>query len=258
MSSMNTDLASEVLERQPELDGVSAPGVADRRIVAPPAYAEFEAIILVGEADARFHRIAIFVDVRIDQWIVLVAGEIERGRAKQRPALEERQATTEAEFLMVPQILDRVADMAVELEIARLEIGLLIAERRVDLVAADGETLPVDTETMGEAQEASVAQRGAPDDVGGPSRKARPRRKDAEPGGTRRNVRRGVEAIALADDRSQREVRQIQRIFEAVGDARAIFPAIIARKAVEREKVRILQIDRACILVGDGEVARLG
>ncbi len=83
---------------------------------------------------------------------------------------------------MVAQILDRIADMAIELQVAGLEIGLLVAQRRIDLVATDGEALAVDAEAVREAQEAAVAQRRAADDVRGPPRKTGAGREDADPG----------------------------------------------------------------------------
>ena len=41
---------------------------------------------------------------------------------------------------------------------------------------------------------------------------------------------------------------------EAVGDPRPVLPPVVAGEAVEREKVAVLQVDRAGILVGDVEI----
>src|SRR3546814_1903452 len=51
-----------------------------------------------------------------------------------------------------------------------------------------------------------------------------------------------------------RDARQAQRIIDAVGEPRRILEPIIASEAIEREQVRILEIDGARILVGQIEV----
>ncbi len=73
-----------------------------------------------------------------------------------------------------------------------------------------------------------------------------------------RIVERLPKPIALADLRVQREMRHVERIFDAVGDARAVLPAIVAGEAVDREQIGVVEIDRARILVGDGEVLGVG
>ncbi len=48
-------LQTKVLEYQPELEGIAAPGVAGRLIVAPPGEAELQAIVLIGDAETVPH-----------------------------------------------------------------------------------------------------------------------------------------------------------------------------------------------------------
>src|SRR5699024_476828 len=63
-----------------------------------------------------------------------------------------------------------------------------------------------------------------------------------------------ADPVALPDRRHDREVRPLVGPVEAVGDARTVFPAVVAGKAVEREEVAVLQIDGARILIRNVEV----
>ena len=72
----------------------------------------------------------------------------------------------EPQLFLVAQILDRGVDVAVEPQIADLDIGLVAADGQVDLVAAEREIVLVDPEAVGEVDQPAEADAGAADDVG--------------------------------------------------------------------------------------------
>ena len=62
------------------------------------------------------------------------------------------------------------------------------------------------------------------------------------------------EAIALADRAGDREVGPVERPIEPIGYAGGVFPAVVAREAVEREEIAVLEVDRARILIRNIDV----
>src|SRR5205085_4225115 len=75
-----------------------------------------------------------------------------------------------------------------------------------------------------------------------------------EAGAGGKDARLVVEAVALADGGPDGDSGEVERPVYAVGHPGAVLPAVVAGEAIEREEVRILEVDRAGILVGDGEI----
>jgi len=213
--------------------------VAAALIIAPPGQAKLDAIVVIEDAEAVADRLEPVGD---RQRILLPAGEVDHGRAEDRPIAGEADPPAEPDLLAVAQILDRRIDVPVEPQIADRGIGPQAADDGVDLVAAQRHAVLVDAEAVGEADEAADAQVAAADEIGEAPRQAGARRQDRRP---------AIEAVALADRRAERDAGQIHRPVGAVGDAHAVFPAVVAGESVQREEVRILEVDRTGILVGD-------
>src|SRR4051812_4601833 len=113
-------LAPEILERHPELESVAAAEIPGGVVIAPPGDPDFEAIVVIADADAMAHR---FVAVGDRQRILATVGEIDDGRAEDRPVAGEADPAAESNLLAVAQILDRRIDIAVEAQIADRRIG---------------------------------------------------------------------------------------------------------------------------------------
>src|SRR3546814_698220 len=101
---------------------------------------------------------------------------------------------------------------------------------------------------MAQADEFLVTDGRAPDDV---------RHAPGQANAVREQGRTGVEAIALPDHRVDGEARPIKLIFKAISDAGAVFEPIIAREAIQGEKIAVLQFHRARILIGHAEIGEL-
>src|SRR5439155_762334 len=200
---------------------------------------DLQAFVLIGDAESVLDRLP---PIRARQRILLSAGQIDHGRAEDRPESGDLHPTAEPKLLAIAQVLERAGNVAVKAQVSDFCIGPAAADGCIDLVAADGETALVEPESVGDAKPAAVADRGSADDVGKALREAGAHREDAG---------LAIEAIALADGGLDREAGQVETPVEAIGDTGAILPSVVARKAIEREQVRIFQIDRAGILVGN-------
>src|SRR6476619_6507039 len=64
------------------------------------------------------------------------------------------------------------------------------------------------------------------------------------------------EPIALTDGASDRQIRSFEGPVHTISYARCVFPAVVTRKAVEREQVAVLEVDCARILVRNVEIGR--
>ena len=103
---------------------------------------------------------------------------------------------------------------------------------------------------MRDIEEIAESDLGAPDEVRNPVGQAGAGRKDL--------FAWIIEAVGLADRGRHLPARAQQFPIHPPGDAGAVFDAVIAGEAVQREEVRILKIDRARVLVGDIEIAQFG
>ena len=77
-----------------------------------------------------------------------------------------------------------------------------------------------------------------------------------QPGALGKDARPPGDPVALADGAADRQARPVVGPIDAVSEARAVFPPVVAGEAVEREQVAVLKIDRPRVLVGDRQVRR--
>src|SRR5205085_12576968 len=151
------------------------------------------------------------------------AGQVDHGRAEDRPVAGEANPAAEADFLAVAKILDRRVDVAVEAELAYRRIGMAAADDGVDLVAANGEIVLVEAETVGEGELAAELDGGSADDVG---------QAVGEAGAGGKDARLVVEAVALADGGPDGDSGEVERPVYAVGHPGAVLPAVVAGEAI--------------------------
>ena len=79
---------------------------------------------------------------------------------------------------------------------------------------------------MGEGHNIAVPDRRTPDDV---------RQPVGEASTVGKQCRLGIQAVTLPDGCSDREAWRFEIPVEAIGDAGAVLPPVVAREAVERE-----------------------
>src|SRR6187551_3450756 len=111
-------------------EGASLAERPDALIVATPGQAKLQAIVLIQYAQPMSHRREAVGD---GQGVLSLVGEIEDGRAEDRPIAAEQDTAGKAQLFLVAQILDRGIDIAVEAEVANLDVGLIRADREVEL-----------------------------------------------------------------------------------------------------------------------------
>ena len=177
--------------------------------------------------------------------VFLCIGQIDDGRAEHRPVAGDLHTCTDAHFLAVAQILTQRGDVAVEPGVADRRIGAAGADRSVDLVAADRQIILVETETVSQPDNAAQRDGRPPDNV------RRPPGQAAAIGEQRRTV---VEPVALADTGGDGEAGAVESIVDAIGDACPILETVIAGKAVEREKIAVLQFEGAAVFIGNIDI----
>src|SRR3954447_9717638 len=103
----------------------------DALIVAAPRQAKLNAIVLIIDAEAVAHGLKA---VRQRERILALVGEVDDGRPEHRPVALELHAAGEPQLLLVAQIFDGRVDVAVEPQIADLDIGLFAADGEVELL----------------------------------------------------------------------------------------------------------------------------
>ena len=163
LNPLNAALAIKSFQSQVKAEGAALAEGSDLLIVAPPREAKLKAIVLVLNAETVPHRLE---PVGERQRIFVLVGQVDHGRAEDRPVALEQHSAGEPEFLLVAQILDRGIDVAVEPQVAELNVGLLGTDREVDLVPADGEIVLVDPIAVRDVDQASVADARPSDEVG--------------------------------------------------------------------------------------------
>src|SRR5690606_1688227 len=122
-----------------------------------PGEAELEAIVGIGDAEPRAERLEA---VGREAGVLLAVGEVDHRGAEYRPVPSESDAARGAQLFAVLQILESQVDVAVETQVAQLQVRRIGADRRVDLVAAHRETVLVDAVAMREPDEIAIANLG--------------------------------------------------------------------------------------------------
>src|SRR5579884_1192742 len=151
---LNAALAVKSLESQVNAEGAPFSESADLLIVPPPGKANLNAVVLVLDAEAVPHRLE---TVGEGQRVLVLVGEVDYGCSEQRPVALEQHPSGEPQFLDIAEILDRRIDVPVELQVADLGVGLVGADGEVHLVPANREGALVDAITVGDVDEAAVA-----------------------------------------------------------------------------------------------------
>src|SRR5687767_15060083 len=127
---LNASLATKALQGNIEGEGAALPEVADALIVALPLDAKVKTVVFVIDAQPEPHRLkAVGVAGRVFN----LAGKVEYRCGEHRPIVQEFEPTRDPELFLVAQILDRGADVAVEAEVADLDVTLLGAGGEIDL-----------------------------------------------------------------------------------------------------------------------------
>src|SRR3546814_608327 len=224
-------------EGDAEGEAVAAPRIAGVDIVAAPGQRDRQAIIVIGKAEPVANRLE---PVAGAERVLLRARQVDDRRTEDRPVARKGDAAAGAHFLAVLQILGHADDVAVEARIAKHGVGRPAADRRIEFVAADGQTVLVEPEAVGEAQKIPVGDGGAPDDVGGAVGQT------STVGEQRRLAR---QAIALPDHGADVEAGAAVVPFEAIGDARAVLEPVVTVEAVDREQIAVFEVEGARILV---------
>src|SRR3546814_14741887 len=98
---------------------------------------------------------------------------------------------------------------------------------------------------MGEAQEIPVRNRRSSDNV---------RRAVGQAGAVGEQAGLVGQAIALPDDAVDVEPRTAVIPFEAIGDACAVLEPVVTVEAVDREKIAVLEVEGARILVRNVQI----
>src|SRR6185295_17762618 len=125
--------------------------------------AKLDAIVVVEDAETVTDRLE---TVGERERVLPSIGEVDHGRAEDRPVAREADPAAEPDLLAVAQILDRRVDVAVEPQIADRRIGPAAADGRIDFVAAGRERVLVEAEAVDEGDQPADLQCGAPDNVG--------------------------------------------------------------------------------------------
>src|SRR3569623_1433016 len=131
-------------------EGAALPEGPDLLIVAPPRQAKLNAVIFIFDTKAVAN---LGETVGDRQGVFRLVREVAHGRSEDRPVTMELHSPGQPEFLVIAKIFDRGVDVAVEQQVAKLDVGLLATERQVELIAAHGKVLLVDPIPVGEVDQ---------------------------------------------------------------------------------------------------------
>src|SRR5438045_1662313 len=151
---LNAGLAACPLDGQMNGEGASPSKGPDALIVATPSHAKLQTIILILDSKAVANRLPA---VGRRGRILILVGEIDHRGSEDRPIASDEDSGGNAKFLTVAQVLDAGVDIAVELEVADLCIGLAAADRQVDFVPPNGKIAFVDAVAVSDVDKAAVA-----------------------------------------------------------------------------------------------------
>src|SRR5688572_3926754 len=104
-------LATQVLQRYPDQEGIAPDRVPGGLIVATPRYAKLDTFIVVKNAEPVTNRVQ---SVGYRKRVFAPVGEVDHRRTEDRPIACEADAAAEPDLLAVAQILDRRVDIAVQ------------------------------------------------------------------------------------------------------------------------------------------------
>src|SRR5687768_12191463 len=85
-------LASQILQRHPDQEGVSPAGVARGLVIPPPGHAELDTVVVVEDTEPVPDRLEA---IRERERILVAIGEIDHGRAEDRPITGETHPAAE-------------------------------------------------------------------------------------------------------------------------------------------------------------------
>src|SRR5205085_6849604 len=97
----------------------------DALIVAPPGKAKLQAFVLISNAETEPHRRK---PVRNVEGVFVLAGEVEDGGAEDRQIAFEQHAASQSQLFLVAKVFDGGVNVAIEPQIANLEVGLLTTD----------------------------------------------------------------------------------------------------------------------------------
>src|SRR5437868_5341147 len=143
-------------------EGASFAEGPDDLIVALPRQAKVKTIIFILDAEPVANRLE---SIRQAGRVLLLVGEVDHRRPEDRPVMREMEPPGEPQFLLVAQILEGRIDIAVEPQIAGLDIGFGSADGEIDLVAADREIVLVEPVAVRDVDQRAEPDSGPADDV---------------------------------------------------------------------------------------------
>src|SRR4029078_12298422 len=90
------------------------------------------------------------------QGVLALVGEVEDGRAEDRPIAMEQHSPRQPQFLLVAQVLDGRVDVSIQAQIADLNVGLVGADGEVELASTQRPIVLVELDTIAEAYTTDV------------------------------------------------------------------------------------------------------
>ncbi len=133
-------------------------------------------------------------------------------------------------------------EVTVQLEIANRQAALLVGHAHSDLIPADSESLFIDTVPMFEIKPAFVGYKRATHEV---------RHIAFQTGAIGKHKVCAAQAPALTNHNIRSPVGAVKAPAQAVGQAAAFFPQVIARRALWREEVQVIQFKSAAVFIDD-------